>query len=283
MATNLLRFNKIVLDLNVLRIIKNKSYLIILQGVNGSGKSHFSNQLKKHFPEFEICSDDDYYNLGIKNISKSILHKNASCYCKTRAKGLIVSGISVIYNNINLHEESLRDVIQFAKECKFCIVLLRFIPTWNEQFCANMYNNYKTNMANICVDNVIQQNIELLKYKNAENIPRFGISVYINSETCELIFTARDPHLTDIKNKYIKNGYISPITLPKSFNFISNREINELENCFSNFLQISTEKKSRARTEENSDSDSDILCRKKLRTEESLERDSNWNKNTTQI
>jgi hypothetical protein len=201
---------------SILKIFRDKQYLIILQGSRGSGKTFFASELKKIHPNIEICSIDDFFLETHTEYNKSSV-SDAYYFCKQKTRKNLQAGKTVIYNNVNLDDTQLDDIVTEAKMKRICPIILRFLPVWNEEKCVKVAEVFHPNMQfqNYGKQTIIRDNINLIHFQNIQKLGCFGIRSYMiqdlgqdNSETSErIIFTQCPSNIDNLKQKYLEAGY----------------------------------------------------------------------------
>lgn len=202
---------------NILKIFKSKQYLVILQGSRGSGKTFFATELKKIYPDIEICSMDDFFLEKQTEYNKSDV-SDAYRYCKQKTRAFLHSGKTVIYNNTNLDDAQLDDIITEAKIKKICPIFLRFLPTWNEEKCVEIARTFHPIIkSQVIKQTIIRDNINMIHFQNRHKLGCFGILSYLihdleldfnqdqNQE--KIMFTQCSSKIDDLKQKYLEAGY----------------------------------------------------------------------------
>jgi hypothetical protein len=211
-----------IISPNIINLFKNKQYLIILQGCRGSGKTVFSLELKKLHPNIEICSVDDFFDNSPKNIEHTRQNLiDAYHFCKQKIKNFLREGKTVIYNNINLNDSQLDDIITETKSQKISCILLRFLPIWDEETCSFFARRFHPiTQQNITKQNIIRDNINLIQFQNKHKLPCFGIqpslipnlnlkgNISQNSNSDIFFFKPYSPNIENLKQRYFKAGYI---------------------------------------------------------------------------
>jgi hypothetical protein len=206
-----------IIDPNIFKIFKDKQYLIILQGSRGSGKTYFSSELKKTYPNIEICSFDDFFTETTTEYSKN-LSEDAFLFCKKKTKSFLQSGKTVIYNNTNLDDGHLDDIIISAKSKKICCIILRFFPIWDEEKCLEFAKIFHPiTQSKITKQNIIRDNINLIHFQNRHKLGCFGIQSFLvpnlnfmlkdKKEEIIIFKYFNSSKIDDLKQKYLKNGY----------------------------------------------------------------------------
>jgi hypothetical protein len=206
------------IDNNILRVFKPKSYLVILQGSSGSGKTPFASELKRYFEEidsqprhFEICSIDEYYQDQSIEYSKATL-SDAYHFCKSKIKTCIRNGTSIIYNNKNLDDEYLTDIVQCAKENKFCAIILRFFPQWNEEKSVEIAKYFHPlTESQTTKGTIISENVKMLNFQNKHKMGVFGVTTRLEQND-KIIFVSNqqiDATMKNLKREYIEKKHIS--------------------------------------------------------------------------
>lgn len=198
-----------IFDPNIIKIFKDKQYLIILQGTRGSGKTFFASELKKKYPNIEICSSDDYFNqLNTEYCKNNVA--DAYRFCKQKTLSFLEKGKTVIYNNTNLNDSQLDDIITNTKSKKICCIILRFFPTWDEEKCVNFAKIFHPiTQQHITKQNIIRDNINLIHFQNKHKLGCFGIQSYLNQDL--ILFKHFPSKIDDLKQKYLQAGYINII------------------------------------------------------------------------
>lgn len=195
-----------------------KKYFVILQGPRGSGKTFFAHELKQFFdthtektPNFQIVSIDDYCD-GSQSLA------NAYKSCKQNIKTILSNGASVIYNNTNLEESQIYDVVDFARNLtnKVHIFIVRFFPSWTEEKSVEIVKYFHpTTQQNASKQTIIRDNIVLFSFKNKINLPIFGICSNIIEN--KMYFTQTSPQNLILKKKeYVDVGYYREQIIPKT-------------------------------------------------------------------
>jgi predicted kinase len=225
----------------IIKIFSKEKYFVILQGCRGSGKKQFANELKryfdkmnqreqqenpdvqiekkKHYLQFEICSIDDYYIDMRDEFGRNL--SEAYSYCKHKARSILNAGKSVIYNNMNLDNNQMADIIQYAKNLNFCTIILRFFPEWDEVKCVEIARFFHpitqstTEKQTIIRDNIVMFNFENEFRDNTNNgkihkLPLFGIRPQMIQKIGEpekMIFGSVSPDMKHKKQEYITAGF----------------------------------------------------------------------------
>jgi len=194
-------------DTKILQIFREKKYFVILQGCHGSGKQYFAENLKRYFNSFEICSFNDYFKNNTFNKKNMI---EAYDYCKVFIKNCLNNEMPVLYNHTNLVEEKLEDLINLAKSKGYCVMLLKFFPSYNEDMCievAKYFHNQTQH--NIVKQTIINDNIKFINYQNKNRLPAFGIKIELVEGTRDLKFTSISPDINSLKELYLHNGWLN--------------------------------------------------------------------------
>lgn len=212
---------------NIFKIFKKEKYFILLQGVRGSGKKLFCSEMQKKYPELVVCSFYDYLDDNNEEYKKSM---SAECfkYSKDKAKKALNLGKSVIYNNTNTDEAKNEDLIKLARDLKFSVIILRFIPKWDEDMCVNIYSHYHPKLQyNVSKQTIIKDYINLIKYENKNKLSLFGISVSPITKSESLFkYETFSPNLEAKRKEYIeKKYYIEPVKETTKLNFKHNPQI----------------------------------------------------------
>lgn len=243
---------------------RSKKYFLILQGSMGSGKTQFSVELQSLLSEeieegnkmFIICSIDDYYSENNYSFEKN--PSLAYSYCEKKAKEYIKKGHSVIYNNTNLVENHLKDIVQYAVTSNYYPIIMRFFTTYDEDTCVQIANIYHSIIDKSCVkQSIINDNIAMFQFKNkfeillhsekkiSKGIPIFGIRSSISQKLNDQYifdFNMDISNLDELKNYYIMNGWYNEIpSSPRIKPEIEKKEIPELdlgESVFNNCYNI---------------------------------------------
>jgi predicted kinase len=202
-----------IINPNILKIFKSKQYLVILQGSRGSGKTFFASELKKIYPDIEICSMDDFFLDKQTEYNKSDV-SDAYRYCKQKTRAFLHSGKTVIYNNTNLDDAQLDDIITEAKIKKICPIFLRFLPTWNEEKCVEIARTFHPIIkSQVIKQTIIRDNINMIHFQNRHKLGCFGILSYlihdidIDQNYEKIMFTQCSSKIDNLKQKYLEAGY----------------------------------------------------------------------------
>lgn len=198
---------KSIISNNIFNIFKREKYFVLLQGVRGSGKKLFCIEMQKKYPELVICSFYDYLDDRNEEYKKTM---SADCfkYCKEKAKQALNSNKSVIYNNTNTDETKNKDLIKSARDLKYSVIILRFMPKWDEDMCVNIYSHYHPKLQfNISKQTVINDYINLIKYENKNKLSLFGISVTPIKNTTLFNYETFSPNLEAKKKEYVEKKY----------------------------------------------------------------------------
>lgn len=197
----------------VRKLHEGKKYLVLLQGPRGSGKTFFAQELAKIFPEYQICSIDEFCTQGQNR-------NDAYSSCKQQIKSYLRAGVSVIYNDRNLRDDYIKDLIQEAKNLKITVIIFRFFPDWSETDSAELAKiHHPTTEQSCCSDSIISDNKIMFEFNNDLKLPHFGIRcIRISNETTQTIaFTSCPPNLDAKKRMYIEKGlWKEPIVIPKA-------------------------------------------------------------------
>jgi predicted kinase len=206
---------KLNIDPEILKIFRDKKYLIFLQGCRGSGKTLFAHELQKHFPAMQIASIEEYFSSNNIEYNKH-LEPDAYQFCKQLTNNYLNSGQSVIYCNSNLQENQIENLIEEAKNHKVCAIILRFLPNWNEEKCVEIAKFTKPNtQKNIQKNLIIKDNVKLINYKNKNKLGLFGVKCILNSDS-EITFERTMPVTDNLKKLYIEKKLYKEIEIIKN-------------------------------------------------------------------
>lgn len=208
------------LDKSVIKIFRNKRYFVIMQGCRGSAKTTFCHEFKKYYPIVDFCSLDDYYTEQNIPYDDSEIKRSYE-HCKQKLKHLMTTNHSILYNNTNLNENHLDDLIQEAKKNEMFPIILRFMPRFdkndNESMCTKFTHHHHPLTQQHCnKQSIIEDNKKMLQYENKNHLNTFGIKVTYHQSTNSFYFSQSSPNLTQLKNDYIEKGWVVPkIIYPK--------------------------------------------------------------------
>lgn len=231
-----MNISKVEINNNIKKIIKNKQYLIILQGIRGSCYNIFAFEFMKAFIQSghsKLCchSPEDFFTPEKQSFAyKTNMYSDALLNCKKNILQSLCDGNSVIFNHTNLEENKFNDLISECKKRNICVIIFRFFPKMTEEHCANYAKLWFPYTQSSCVkQSIINDNVKLLNYKNFNKLTIFGIkcSEEIINNNVILSFTQSSSSLDKLKNLYIEKN------LYKNNDENSNKKICALENKIS--------------------------------------------------
>lgn len=128
--------------------------LKIIRGISGSGKSTYA---KTHFPDFIICSADDFFM--VKNKYKFDPKKlpNAHACCLLKCIDNILQGNKVVVDNTNTRLIELAPYVAIGNAYKYKVEIIRIECDWEvaakrgihkvpKETVLRMYNSMETSL-----------------------------------------------------------------------------------------------------------------------------------------
>ena len=114
--------------------------LIVLRGVSGSGKSTFTNMVKKSFPNLVHCSADFYFEgpTGYKFDASKLSEAHGQCF-RTAIHAMIERASMVVVDNTNMTLIELAPYVQAGKAFGYNVQIAQMIATVDDAAARNVH------------------------------------------------------------------------------------------------------------------------------------------------